>query len=104
MSLAVRALLCMYVCFDHWSIFAPQFRSAAYSVLLCLCHVVCARAYMCMLACVLGLAGDDVYGKKLASLAEVLLGPPGSKVALEFRSAADGSTYAVVLERGIPMY
>eukprot|EP00802_Teleaulax_amphioxeia_P019476 Tamp_19711.p2 GENE.Tamp_19711~~Tamp_19711.p2 ORF type:complete len:142 (+),score=19.03 Tamp_19711:162-587(+) len=51
---------------------------------------------------ILKVDGDDVYGKKLAELAEVLLGPTGSKVTLEFRDCAKGKEYKVVLERGIP--
>mmetsp|Transcript_49329 Transcript_49329/g.77065 ORF Transcript_49329/g.77065 Transcript_49329/m.77065 type:complete len:153 (-) Transcript_49329:826-1284(-) len=53
---------------------------------------------------ILEVDGGNVYGKKLAELAEVLLGPPGSKVKLLFRSESTGDKYTVVLERGIPGY
>jgi len=51
---------------------------------------------------VLKVDGDNVYGKKLAELAEVLLGPTGSKVTLEFRDGNNQKNYTVILERGIP--
>eukprot|EP00277_Geminigera_cryophila_P017955 CAMPEP_0179447362 /NCGR_PEP_ID=MMETSP0799-20121207/31224_1 /TAXON_ID=46947 /ORGANISM="Geminigera cryophila, Strain CCMP2564" /LENGTH=144 /DNA_ID=CAMNT_0021238161 /DNA_START=66 /DNA_END=500 /DNA_ORIENTATION=+ len=51
---------------------------------------------------VLKVDGDNVFGKKLAELAEVLLGPTGSKVTLEFRDGNTQKDYSVVLERGIP--
>mmetsp|Transcript_55293 Transcript_55293/g.135406 ORF Transcript_55293/g.135406 Transcript_55293/m.135406 type:complete len:103 (-) Transcript_55293:395-703(-) len=53
---------------------------------------------------IMSVDGETVYGKKLAALAEVLLGPPGSTVKLEFRSERGGGTYEVALERGIPTY
>jgi len=51
---------------------------------------------------VLSVNGEAVYGKKLAELAEVLLGPAGSKAALTFRSHRNGQEYTVEVERGIP--
>mmetsp|Transcript_39009 Transcript_39009/g.123004 ORF Transcript_39009/g.123004 Transcript_39009/m.123004 type:complete len:141 (+) Transcript_39009:44-466(+) len=50
---------------------------------------------------ILKVDGENVYGKKLAELAEVLLGPTGSKVELEFKSKNTGNTYEVLLLRGI---
>jgi len=53
---------------------------------------------------VLEVNGDNVYGKKLAELAQVLLGPPGSSVQMTFKSIGGGSEYTVKLDRGIPGY
>uniref|UniRef100_A0A6T8JNH4 PDZ domain-containing protein n=1 Tax=Hemiselmis andersenii TaxID=464988 RepID=A0A6T8JNH4_HEMAN len=53
---------------------------------------------------VLSVNGDKVYGKKLADLAGVLLGPTGSKVSMTFRSSTTQEEYTVELERGIPGY
>eukprot|EP00960_Hanusia_phi_P029108 747778-Hanusia_phi.AAC.3 len=50
---------------------------------------------------ILKVDGENVYGKKLAELADVLLGPTGSKVELEFKSKNTGNTYEVLLLRGI---
>lgn len=45
---------------------------------------------------------EKVYGRKLAELAEVLLGPPGSQVKLEFKREKSNEEYTVKLTRGIP--
>lgn len=51
---------------------------------------------------ILKVDGDNVHGKKLAELAEVLLGPTRSQVSLEFKCGKTQKDYTVVLERGIP--
>uniref|UniRef100_A0A7S0YZ26 PDZ domain-containing protein n=1 Tax=Hemiselmis tepida TaxID=464990 RepID=A0A7S0YZ26_9CRYP len=53
---------------------------------------------------VLAVNGDRVYGKKLADLAGVLLGPSGSKVSMTFKSCTTQEEYTVELQRGIPGY
>lgn len=44
---------------------------------------------------------EDVLGKRLPELAALILGAPGSRVALSFKSIKTGETYNVELERGI---
>mmetsp|Transcript_56216 Transcript_56216/g.114963 ORF Transcript_56216/g.114963 Transcript_56216/m.114963 type:complete len:149 (-) Transcript_56216:326-772(-) len=51
---------------------------------------------------ILSVNGENVYGKKLAELAEVLLGPPGSEVTLVFKREASDEKYDVKMTRGIP--
>eukprot|EP00961_Rhodomonas_salina_P075802 1017174-Rhodomonas_salina.4 len=51
---------------------------------------------------ILSVDGQNVYGKKLAELAEVLLGPPGSEVTLEFKNEKSSNKYSVKMVRGIP--
>mmetsp|Transcript_15598 Transcript_15598/g.24255 ORF Transcript_15598/g.24255 Transcript_15598/m.24255 type:complete len:150 (+) Transcript_15598:153-602(+) len=51
---------------------------------------------------IMSVDGMEVYGKKLAELAEVLLGPPGSPVTLKFKESKSGEVYDVTIQRGIP--
>ena len=53
---------------------------------------------------VLAVNGDNVHGKKLAELAQVLLGPPGSTVQMTFKCMGSNEEYTVNVERGIPGY